>query len=279
MTTPRDNQRKRLYGAERVIWSHTSEAARRLLVDTERVPSTGNITIEACQDYVDHLTQSAWFQRRWGLLTIRVKHKTSGKATGGYGRISLPPFGRCEAVILHEVAHNLSDFTWNAPHGPEFAGMLLTLVEHRMGKDTATLLRRSYREHRVRVSMRLVPDPTRPVREPRRTVVLPSKAVADRYRAERVAKERQVERRRLSDWYTEEGGRSSTNGVHVLAWKIVQRMKDSGVERLRVTGTHGVDSAFVADGVLLESGIVEVTVTVDGEVRYSQPCGSVDRAS
>lgn len=188
-TGVRDNQKQRLYNAEDSLRSLHSETATRLLIDAPRVPSTNNISIEACQAYVDHLTQSAWFQRRWGRRKMRVVQKTYGKSTGGYGKIALPPWGRCESVILHEVAHELTIGARIADHGPEFAGVLLTLVEHRMGKDAAAVLRERFKTYRVRKSMALVPKPTRDVRPVANPVRLPSVAAAAKGREAWVERE------------------------------------------------------------------------------------------
>lgn len=156
----RDNQKKRLYTAEDALPSFASKAADRLLKNGKKVESTGNLSIEACQAYVDHLASSAWFQSRWGRRQFTVRHKTYGRATGGWNRVTLPPWARTEHIILHEVAHSLVPHD-AADHGPEFAATLLTLVRYAMGAEHAATLRESYREHRVkyRAGMASVPKP------------------------------------------------------------------------------------------------------------------------
>lgn len=180
----RDTQKSRVYAAEDVLRGRASATARRLLLDTPRVPSTGSVTIEACQQYVDHLTQSAWFQRRWGYRHYRVRHKAYGKATCSYGSvISVPPWARDESVLLHEVAHGLVGGQC-ADHGPEFAGVLLALVEHRMGKDAATMLRAAYKDKRVRQNRKALPTPDeRRVRSIARPVRVPSATIAAKHAA------------------------------------------------------------------------------------------------
>lgn len=156
----RDNQKKRVYDAEDALPSFASKAAERLLRNGPKVASTGNLSIEACQAYVDHITSSAWFQTRWGKRAFSVRHKVYGRATGGWNKVTLPPWARTEHIILHEMAHSLVPDSC-ADHGPEFAATLLTLVRYAMGAEHAATLRASYKEHRVkyRSGVASVPKP------------------------------------------------------------------------------------------------------------------------
>jgi putative metallohydrolase (TIGR04338 family) len=177
-TGHRDNQKQRLYDSEHVIKRNVSKAARRFLDEEARlIPQSGwhggpvtrpgrkttyAPSIEDCQRFVDHLVRQTWFQRRWGQRTYAVVWKASGSATcSGSSTIALPPWARTEGVILHEIAHGLPH--GGAWHGAEFAGILLALVRHQMGAETAKKLRASMREERVRSSTAAVPKPTRPV--------------------------------------------------------------------------------------------------------------------
>jgi hypothetical protein len=185
----RDNQRSKLYGAEHA-WAGCSPAAELLIEKGPRVAGTGNVSIDACQAYVDDLLSRSWFQRRWGRRTISVRHKVSGSATGSYGKIHLPPWSRTEAVILHELAHNLTP-TERAAHGPEFAGVYLELVRYAVGQDAYRAQRASFRAARVRVSREDVPEPSQHrVRKPRpapRPVKVPPPPQPREVPAQRVA--------------------------------------------------------------------------------------------
>lgn len=156
MTRPRDNQRQRLYNAEREAFGSDSEWSKIV----------GNGTIAACQAWVDALCAERWFQSRWGQKQIPVRLKCSGSATAEYNRhISLPPSYRIPWVILHEVAHVLCHSRY-AGHGPEYAAIYLTLVEHHLGTAPASNLRTMFRQHRVsyRAGLENVPKPgSRPV--------------------------------------------------------------------------------------------------------------------
>lgn len=180
----RDTQRQKVYDAEDVLAvAPRSAAARRLLDGGSKVPSTGAVSIEACQAYVDWLTDQAWFQRRWGRRKLLVRHKVHGNATGGYGRVTLPPWARTEHVILHEVAHGLlpKPHAW---HGPEYVGIFLTLVRHTLGEDAGRRFSDKLRQHKASRSMVAVPaaDSHAPV------------TATQRVERERAAKQRPVSR-------------------------------------------------------------------------------------
>lgn len=202
MPQARDNQRKRVYDAEALAKMSESAAAVKLLHNGKRVTSTGNISIEACQAYVDYVTNSAWFQRRWGRRSLRVIHKVYGKATGGHGQVALPPWARTEETILHEIAHNLTP-PGAAWHGPEFAAALLVLVKHMCGSESYTALRQSMREERVRVGALPKPDPAyarnvKPRDEIEAAVARRKREQAARERAEKQAARERVQQRLVS---------------------------------------------------------------------------------
>lgn len=157
----RDTQRQKVYNAQSVLIEKdlTSVIGARILHSAPKVKSTGNVTITACQAYVDNIAGRAWFQRRWGTRRFTMLHKVHGQANyGGDGRITLPPWARNEVIILHEMAHSLipADAAW---HGPEFASILLFLVERVLGKDAKAMLLAEFRTRRVRRWSPAVPSP------------------------------------------------------------------------------------------------------------------------
>lgn len=163
----RDTQRSRVYAAEDVLsLRRVSRHAQRHLVDTQwfthdvKVPS-----VAAVQAYVDSVTSAAWFVRRWGTTRIIVDAGRGSHANVGRRITVSRNHRRSEAVILHEMAHVLAPWYDVADHGPEFAAILLILVEGVMGKEHARDLRASYAEHRVKYRSGLSavpkPNPTR----------------------------------------------------------------------------------------------------------------------
>lgn len=145
----RDNQKARLYKAEAVIRKSQSEKYAKYL----------DGSIQSCQEYVDAILKTAWFSRRW--LHKRVDVKSGKGARGGIKGISLGKWARCEAVILHELAHNLvpRSVPNAAAHGPEFAGVFHYLVQQVMGREEASKLKASFKENRVRMNRRAIPKP------------------------------------------------------------------------------------------------------------------------
>ena len=140
----RDSQRAKLYRAERDV-----------------VPRGQTfISVADMQAYVDRLVQSAWFAGRWRYCH-QGAHGHPFLVTDGRGRrracctgrtIKMPLWARSELFLLHELAHGIN--CWEhcdvRTHGWRFASILLDLVRHCMGKDTAAALRESFRRHRVR---------------------------------------------------------------------------------------------------------------------------------
>lgn len=167
---PRDNQRARLYAAEQVLEGRrVSRYAAKHLIDTEpfsgrygvKIPST-----KAIQAYVDDLTTSAWFVRRWGVRRIdyqngRGSHATSGGFLGSPTITIAQEHRRTEAVILHEIAHCLAPWFDAQPHGPEFAAIYLTLVRGVMGAESGKDLSAAFADRRVkyRNGLTIVPKP------------------------------------------------------------------------------------------------------------------------
>lgn len=261
---PRDSQRQRLYDSEHVLRGvRASTAAKRHLTDSVRHSDVRVIypdgtrgalyypSVESTQDYVDAVLASAWFRRRWGMRSITVGHSHGRGSSGGYGEVSMGvEHRRSEEVILHEIAHNLSSFSC-AYHGPEFAGVLLTLVKHVMGAEHAATLRASYRLHRVRYSLSQVPAPDEArrrqadARAKRRGVVVPratrtptsAQATAAKRRPakriETVEEMREVGRRaglRGSDWDRAEASATS-RGTGDLRFERGRRAFSDGYAR------------------------------------------------
>ena len=139
---PRDSQRARLYRAEGQV-----DPGRRLP------------TVERMQAWVDALVATDWFAARWSVRTYEVRpgfgHR---RATADeHGVLQMPKWARNELVLLHEIAHCLTPWTF-ASHGPEYAGVLLALSRRGMGPGTAQLLEDAFARERVRWTLAAVPD-------------------------------------------------------------------------------------------------------------------------
>ena len=140
-TRPRDSQRARLYRAEFEV-----EPGKRLP------------TVEKLQAYLDALVAADWFAARWPDRSFEVRpgfgHRRATADVNGV--LQMPKWARSEMVLLHEVAHCLTPWTY-ASHGPEYAGVLLSLVRRSMGPATAQALEDAFDRHRVRCSAAALP--------------------------------------------------------------------------------------------------------------------------
>ncbi len=138
---PRDNQRARLYRAEFEV-----DAGRRLP------------TVPVLQAYVDALAAAGWFRARWPDRAFEVRpgfgHRRATADADGV--LQMPKWARSELVVLHEVAHCVTPWSF-ASHGPEYAGVLLCLVRRAIGPGPAQALEDAFDRHRVRCNSAAVP--------------------------------------------------------------------------------------------------------------------------
>jgi len=110
------------------------------------------------QAWVDCVVAADWFVSRWGTRTFEVRpgfgHR---RATADqHGVLQMPKWARSELVLLHEIAHCLTPATF-APHGPEYAGVLLALARRGIGPATAQALEDSFALQRVSWTLSAVP--------------------------------------------------------------------------------------------------------------------------
>lgn len=159
----RDAQRSKVYAAEsqvaRIIDKRLDYPTIELFGSELVVPDDRKFgDLDSVQRYVDSVLRLNWLRVRWpGASQVAVRARR-GAAKAHYERgtatIALPPFergggwGLRELVVLHELAHHLTDEA--APHhGPEFVTTLLALVEELIGPEAEFLLRTTYLENGV----------------------------------------------------------------------------------------------------------------------------------
>ena len=159
---PRDSQRARLYRAEGQVG-----AGRRLP------------TVERMQAWVDAMAATDWFLARWGARTFDVRpgfgHRRATADQNGV--LQMPKWARTELVLVHEVSHCLTPPSL-APHGAEYAGVLLTVARRALGPGTAQLLEDAFARERVRWTLSAVPDVRPSVANSRQTAAWASTAGA-----------------------------------------------------------------------------------------------------
>ena len=146
---PRDTQRGRLYQAENEV--------KAVLRDV--LPTVGQM-----QSFVDEILRSRWLQGQFGTrmlspITVVAKHGQR-QATAHFfmSTIKIPKAGRSKFIVLHEVAHILTDRLYGQdvtePHGPHFATFLLMLVGHFLGAEDCQDLLAAFRRNGVAHSYR-----------------------------------------------------------------------------------------------------------------------------
>lgn len=147
MTTKRDTYRSKVYAAENAAFRVKFTGSKRI----ETVPEI--------QAYVNKLTNSAWFQKRWTLHSWRDNGKgaVTVKSGAGFRRataypgsqtIYIPLWARTEWVILHELAHIVTPQS-EPYHAWHFLQCYIELVGHVLGKEAADALKDELKARRV----------------------------------------------------------------------------------------------------------------------------------
>ncbi len=157
--TPRDTQRAKVYAAEefvRTLFDRAAEHGNNVVefFGTQlTLPPEGRFaTVTAVQRYVDEVLAHVGADRP---LTVRARR---GVTAAHYERsndgatIAVPDhrstWALRELVVLHEIAHHLSEA--EPPHGPEFVAAFCELAEAVMGPEVAHVLRVVYAKEDVR---------------------------------------------------------------------------------------------------------------------------------
>lgn len=138
----RDVQRKRLYQAENRAGAGLGE----------------RMDLPEAVDYVRKTLSRAPIRRRYGAVYAKWPilvgdGRGMRSAQGDYRGVDLPRWSRTPLVILHEVAHAITDRYYGADlggHGPEFASVLLDLVRFGVGKDAYERMKREFQAGAVR---------------------------------------------------------------------------------------------------------------------------------
>jgi putative metallohydrolase (TIGR04338 family) len=114
------------------------------------------LTLKECQKFVDKVLARKYIKDKYGwnrpIVVLDGRGRRSAGATFRHGQyvILLPKWGRQKFVILHELAHHLSNDRWS--HGAKFATCLLDLVRNVMGKEDADKLQAGFHLQGVQIS-------------------------------------------------------------------------------------------------------------------------------
>jgi putative metallohydrolase (TIGR04338 family) len=177
----RDSQRSKVYAAEEFIRTLFDRAAEHGTPAIDffgtqlTLPPEGRFgSVQSVQRYVDDVLALPAVQQCWPAVSpLRVRSRRAATAAhyekrDGAGVIAVPDrdtadWAMRELVVLHEVAHHLSQV--QPPHGPEFVATICTLTELVMGPELGHVLRVVYAKEGVQwtATMRAA---ARPEKEP-----------------------------------------------------------------------------------------------------------------
>jgi len=157
--TQRDTQRAKVYAAEefvRTLFDRAAERGNRVVdfFGTQlTLPPEGRFgSVAAVQRYVDDVLAHVGADHP---LTVRARRGVTAAHYERFGddaTIAVPDrrstWALRELVVLHEIAHHLSDA--EPPHGPEFVATFCELAETVMGPEVAHVLRVVYAKEGVR---------------------------------------------------------------------------------------------------------------------------------
>jgi putative metallohydrolase (TIGR04338 family) len=163
--TSRDIQRSKVYAAEefvRTLFDRAGEHGNRAIeffgTNLTLPPEARFSSVETVQRYVDDVLALGSVRARWpdaASLTVRPRRGLTAahyERDGDAAVIAVPErrttWALRELVVLHEVAHHLSDT--DPPHGPEFVATFCELAQAVMGPEVAHVLRVVYAKEGVR---------------------------------------------------------------------------------------------------------------------------------
>ncbi|MBW8711481.1 MAG: TIGR04338 family metallohydrolase [Mycobacterium sp.] len=156
--TPRDTQRAKVYAAEefaRTLFDRAAEHGNRVVeffgTQLTLPPEARFATVAAVQRYVDDVLAHVGADRP---LKVRARRGVSAahyERSDDGATVAVPDrrtsWALRELVVLHEIAHHLSDA--EPPHGPEFVATFCELAEAVMGPEVAHVLRVVYAKEGV----------------------------------------------------------------------------------------------------------------------------------
>ncbi|WP_406268087.1 TIGR04338 family metallohydrolase [Nocardia sp. NBC_00881] len=158
--TVRDTQRAKVYDAEQLVRGVFDRADEHGVRTVELYGSQLTLpierrfaSVESVQRYADKVLALNWVRAQWARAAVSVRVRSrAGTAAAHYQAgdavLAVPlhtggtAWALRELVVLHELAHHLESAPAEvAPHGPEFCGRYLDLVDGVVGPEAALLLR------------------------------------------------------------------------------------------------------------------------------------------
>jgi putative metallohydrolase (TIGR04338 family) len=143
MTYIRDSQRSKVYKAERTL---------------DQFYKNG-MSIEDVREFVDKIMDSNWLNGKYPRAYVNGKvivkdGRGRRKAGGCFAYITMPKWSRSKLVVLHELAHSITDRQYEgygvASHGREFCSIYISLIRRWMSKDVGRALKAAFKTCRVK---------------------------------------------------------------------------------------------------------------------------------
>jgi putative metallohydrolase (TIGR04338 family) len=137
----RDNQRQRLYNAERRALGGLHAGPKDYFKTTTQIEKW----------LLKNVIGKKWFKENFRITSVKVhpgkgRRNAGGTAYGYQAQLWLPRWARNEYVILHELAHGIVP---NGRHGARYAGVYIYLVEKVLGEELAYELRNEFNKGNV----------------------------------------------------------------------------------------------------------------------------------
>jgi len=121
-------------------WGAEVDSRRQKLYKAEDGVSKGEsfATVAECQAYLNKVTSSEWFTRRFGPLTVKVERtqgfrKSYCRGKGDAALIRILPVHQNERILLHELVHALIPSP-HAGHGRLFCRVYAEVLRAQMGQ-------------------------------------------------------------------------------------------------------------------------------------------------
>lgn len=174
-----DGQRQRVYDAEQRVCDQLDFAARGATIvvvygsTLTLAPDVRFGSLATAQRWLDHVRRRRWLVARWpgaAARTVALRPRRGQRGAhyerdGDGGTIAVPVPGNTtgwamrELVLIHELAHHVVAWGFDhpdagppAPHGGEFAAVMLELVDGVLGPETRLLLAAAYHDGEVEVA-------------------------------------------------------------------------------------------------------------------------------
>lgn len=116
-----------------------------------RMPLETQMTLLEVVEFVEGVTQSKWWLRHSKYLQVKIRDgRGNDYALTNFqeGALNLPRWARVRPVIVHELAHLITNIE-KSGHGPEFVANLVEMYRRFLGKRWSEILKERLEQNRV----------------------------------------------------------------------------------------------------------------------------------